>query len=60
MRKVCYQISLLVLSGWVVSFLPSPTEAVPLRLKNGIVGVIVVLGIGKILYDSLFYDRYQP
>ena len=44
---------------WALTLLPSPTEHIPLRLKNGIVGVLAVLGIGKIMYDSLFYDRYQ-
>lgn len=60
MRRFLYRLSLLILFAWVLMLLPSPTEAVPLRLKNGLVGVFAVLGLGKILYDTLFYDRYQP
>lgn len=60
MRRFLYRLSLLILFAWVLALLPSPTEAVPLRLKNGLVGIFAVLGLGKILYDTLFYDRYQP
>lgn len=60
MRRFLYRLSLLILFAWGLALLPSPTEAVPLRLKNGLVGIFAVLGLGKILYDTLFYDRYQP
>ena len=59
MRRFLYRCSLIVLAGWSLALLPSPSESVPLRLKNGLVGMAVVLGIGKLLYDTLFYDRFQ-
>ena len=60
MRSFLYRLSVGITVAWALALLPSPTEAVPLRLKNGLIGVAVVLYIGKLLYDSLFYDRYQP
>ena len=59
-RQLLYRISILILIAWFLALLPSPTEAVPLRLKNGLVGVCAVLGLGKILYDTFFFDRYWP
>jgi hypothetical protein len=58
MRRFLYKCSLGVVVFWILALLPSPSEAIPLRLKNGMVGVVAVLYIGKLLYDSLFYDRY--
>lgn len=58
LRRMLYRFSLTVLFFWVLALLPSPTEAVPLRLKNGIVGIIFVLACGKLLYDTFFYDRF--
>ena len=59
-RQILYRVSILILIAWFLALLPSPSESIPLRLKNGIIGVCAVLGLGKILYDTLFYDRYQP
>jgi hypothetical protein len=52
--------SIVVIVAWALTLLPSPTEALPLRLKNGLVGIGMVLFLGKTLYDTLFFDRYQP
>jgi hypothetical protein len=60
MRRFLYQLSLIILAAWILALLPSPSEAVPLRLKNGLVGICAVLMVGKTLYDTLFYDRYRP
>lgn len=60
MRALFYRLSLILLFFWILALLPSPTEAIPLRLKNGLVGIIAVLYIGKTLYDTLFYDHYRP
>jgi len=54
------RLALLALIVWVLLMLPSPTERMPVRLKNGIVVALGILGIGKILYDTLYYDRYRP
>jgi hypothetical protein len=60
MRSFLYRLSVVITVAWALSLLPSPTESVPLRLKNGIVGIVALLYVGKMLYDTLFYDRYQP
>jgi hypothetical protein len=60
MRRFLYRLSLLLIVAWTLTLLPSPTRAVPLRLKNGLIGIMTVLYIGKMLYDTLFYDRYSP
>jgi len=60
MRRFLYRLSVIILTGWFLALLPSPSEAIPLRLKNGLVGICAVLMLGKTLYDTLFYDRYQP
>jgi hypothetical protein len=60
MRTFLYRLSVLITLCWALTLLPSPTESVPLRLKNGLVSIFGVLYLGKMLYDSLFYDRYRP
>lgn len=59
-RRFLYRVSVGVLCFWTLALLPSPSEAIPLRLKNGLLVICGVLYIGKLLYDTLFYDRYQP
>lgn len=59
MRTFLYKLSVLITAAWAISLLPSPTESVPLRAKNGIITVVSLLYAGKLLYDTLFYDRYQ-
>ena len=59
MRQLLYRISVGITIIWALMLLPSPTESVPLRLKNGLLGIVAVLFVGKSLYDTLFYDRYR-
>ena len=59
MRQLLYRISVGIAVIWALMLLPSPTEHVPLRLKNGLLSIVAVLFIGKTLYDTLFYDRYR-
>ena len=59
LQRFAYRAGILLLISWVLALLPSPSEAVPLRLKNGLVGILLILSLGKTLYDSLFYDRFQ-
>jgi hypothetical protein len=42
---------------WLLTLVPSPVAAVPFVLKNGLVSIGFVLYVGKLLYDTLFYDR---
>ena len=50
-------IAVLCLLAWRV---PAPIFDDWLPLKNVIVGVGTVLGIGKALFDTFFYDHYWP
>ena len=59
MRQLLYRISVGITIIWALMLLPSPTEALPLRLKNGLLSIVAVLFVGKCLYDTLFYDRYR-
>jgi hypothetical protein len=59
MRQLLYRASIAITVFWALAILPSPTESVPLCLKNGLVGIAGVLYIGKLLYDTLFFDRYR-
>jgi hypothetical protein len=59
-RRLLFQCAVIILAAMALALLPSPSEYLPLRLKNGLVGIFAVLCLGKILYDTLFYDRYRP
>lgn len=55
-------VRLLILAGvaWVLLQLPLPILYEWLPLKNVVVAVGSVLIGGKMLYDTLFYDHFQP
>ncbi len=57
LRYALFRLSTVIIAFWTLTLLPSPSEAIPLRLKNGIVGIVAILWIGKTLYDTLFYER---
>ncbi|MEP6755246.1 MAG: hypothetical protein ABJA67_07085 [Chthonomonadales bacterium] len=57
-RRALYKFSVAVTCAWIIALLPSPADSVSVQVKNGIVGITCVLYIGKLLYDSLYYDRY--
>lgn len=49
------------LLGALLIRMPTPVVLVDwMPLKNLVVGICVVVFIGKSLYDTLFYDRYWP
>jgi hypothetical protein len=58
MRRFLYKVSVGVTCLWALMLLPSPSEKIPIRLKNGLLSITIVFYIGKSLYDTLFYDRY--
>ena len=58
-RRALYKFSVMVAVVWTLSLLPSPSAAITFQLKNGLLGIACVLYAGKLLYDGLFYDRYQ-
>jgi hypothetical protein len=60
LRRILYKMSVAITVLWALSLLPSPTEALPLGIKNGLLGIAGVLYFGKVLYDTLFFDHYRP
>jgi hypothetical protein len=52
--------AVLAAATWALTVLPSPTQAVPLPLKNVLVVAAAIIAAGMMLYDTLFHDRYQP
>ncbi len=51
-----------LLVGILLMLLPLPLPAHPRAelVKNGVVVFLLVTYLGKLLYDTLFYDRYWP
>ena len=43
-----------------MALVPSPVPTLPFELKNGLLLILCVLGLGKMLYDTLFFDHYRP
>ncbi|MBC7527863.1 MAG: hypothetical protein H7308_09960 [Chthonomonadaceae bacterium] len=48
---------ILMMSAGAVSLPDIETDGV-LKYKNAVVALCAVVGIGKALYDTLFYERY--
>lgn len=57
---------LLVRLAWLAAILallalaPFPSDACPVGARHAAIAFAAVAGIGKILYDTLFYDHYWP
>jgi hypothetical protein len=49
----------LSLIAGVLLALPDSEMDGPLRYKNAAIALIFVLTLGKLLYDTFFYDRYS-
>jgi hypothetical protein len=60
MRQLLYRVSVVIIAAWALALLPSPSSALPLPIKNTLVVVVAILYSGKLLYDTLFFDRYRP
>lgn len=60
MRRVLFQLSVVVILAWALALLPSPSAALPLPLKNSVVVILAIIYSGKLLYDTLFFDRFRP
>ncbi|MGC8668928.1 MAG: hypothetical protein ACP5VE_12515 [Chthonomonadales bacterium] len=55
-------IRLVWLAGILVllALAPVPSDAAPVGARHAVVAFAAVAGVGKILYDTLFYDHYWP
>jgi hypothetical protein len=50
--------TILIVAGLLL-FLPDSQNGDILRYKNAMVVLVAIVAIGKILYDTFFYDRFQ-
>ena len=60
MRGFLYKLSVLITISWALVLIPSPVSTLSFEMKNGAVLIVSVLYVGKLLYDTLFYDHYLP
>jgi hypothetical protein len=60
MRSFLYKASVLLAVAWAMVLVPGPVGALSYDMKNGAVVIATVLYLGKLLYDTLFYDHYVP
>lgn len=60
MRSFLYKLSVLITVAWTLVLLPSPSSALSFDMKNGAVVIATVLYLGKLLYDTLFFDHFIP
>ena len=51
--------TLCVVTGVLIA-IPDPGAGEILRYKNAVVAFAFVVSLGKLLYDTFFFDRYVP
>jgi hypothetical protein len=58
--EFCHRVFLIAGYAWVGVEIDLPVIGDYLPLKNVLVCLVAVLFIGMTIYDTLFYDHYQP
>jgi len=43
-----------------LAFMPWGGPLGPMRVKHAVLTFLAVVGLGKILFDTFYYDRYRP
>ncbi len=62
LKRLALRLVVIVVVGLAIMFAPTPAKWpswTPL-VQGGIAAMVVVFSIGKLLYDTLFYDHYGP
>ena len=54
------RLALLGLGAWAAGHVPLPLLDDWLPVRNLVTAAATVMATGKLLYDTLFYDRFQP
>jgi hypothetical protein len=54
----CVRLAMLLIAMGVLFLLPEPYNDDMLHFKNAAVALFGVILTGKLLFDTLFYDRY--
>ena len=50
--------AILLVTGLLLALPDSPTGDI-LRYKNAVVVFVAIVAVGKLLYDTFFYERFQ-
>jgi hypothetical protein len=58
--KLTFKIVAAITAGTVVMLVPLPVSDPVVTARTAIVSFVIVVYIGKTIYDTLFYDRYIP
>ncbi len=54
----CVRLAVIMIGAGVLMAVPEPQTDDVLRYKNAVVVLVSVILAGKLLFDTLFYDRY--
>jgi hypothetical protein len=57
LSRLCLQLIGITLLAWLCWNLPAPSESLPPIVKNALVGMGFIFLLGKVLVDTLFYER---
>jgi hypothetical protein len=44
----------------ILAFMPWGGPLGPMRVKHAVLAFLAVVGLGKILFDTFYYDRFRP
>lgn len=56
--RFCIRLAWLLITAGVLLALPEPPSDDILHFKNALIALGFVIALGKLLFDTLFYDRY--
>ena len=57
---LCLRLAVIFIVASVLLCLPTPDNGDVLYWKNGLVAFLTVVAIGKTLFDTFFFDRFNP
>lgn len=60
LRKMIIRIVAALFAGAVLMLIPLPTTDTVIAVRAAVISFVVVVYIGKTIYDTLFYSRYIP
>lgn len=60
LRRMVARIVLALAIGSTLALIPLPYSGPIVTARTALVSFLIVVYIGKTIYDTLFYDRYTP
>lgn len=58
--RLTYRLALLALALGVLASMPWGYSLGLIRVKHAVLTLLTIVGIGKALLDTFYYDRFQP